>query len=177
MSGRALLLSDNVRLLEQGVALLESLDDALFAKAEPLVSESGIGSHVRHCVDYYRCFLGGLAGGRVDFDRRERDVRIETDRAHALERLSRLVGELARVADAAEQELRVKMDSGLEDEANAPWSSSSVERELHFLMSHTVHHFALIAVILRANGVVPPDDFGVAPSTLRYWEEKRACAR
>lgn len=177
MSGRDLLYSDNVRLLEQGIALLEGLEDDLYAKPEPLVSLSGIGSHVRHCVDYYACFLAGLDERRVDFDRRQRDPRIETDRTHALERLRALTTDLARARTSDATELRIKMDSGLDDEANAPWSVSSIERELHFLMSHTVHHYALIAVILRANGLEPPDDFGVAPSTLRHWEEKKACAR
>ena len=63
-----------------------------------------------------------------------------------------------------------------EDDAAPPWSTSSVERELQFLSSHTVHHYALIAVILRLNGVQPEEGFGVAPSTQRYWKESRACA-
>jgi hypothetical protein len=39
---------------------------------------------------------------------------------------------------------------------------------LQFLLSHTVHHFALMALILRAQGADPGDDFGVAPSTLEH---------
>ena len=49
---------------------------------------------------------------------------------------------------------------------------SSVSRELQVLSSHTVHHFALIAVTLRAQGVQMDPDFGMAPSTLRYLESK-----
>jgi hypothetical protein len=36
------------------------------------------------------------------------------------------------------------------------------------VLSHTVHHFAIISLISRFYGVFPPDGFGVAPATLRY---------
>ena len=52
---------------------------------------------------------------------------------------------------------------------DAPWADSSVERELQVLLSHTVHHYALIAVALRLHGHPVDEEFGVAPSTLRYW--------
>jgi hypothetical protein len=44
-----------------------------------------------------------------------------------------------------------------------------VGRELQYLLSHTIHHYAIIGSILRAQGVEPGPDFGVAPSTLRHW--------
>jgi hypothetical protein len=50
----------------------------------------------------------------------------------------------------------------------AVWCRSSVSRELQFLLSHTVHHYALIAMTLRAAGVELDEELGVAPSTLAY---------
>jgi hypothetical protein len=46
--------------------------------------------------------------------------------------------------------------------------TSSVSREMQALSSHTIHHFALIAVTLKALGVNVDCNFGVAPSTLRH---------
>lgn len=177
-STRHRLVEDNVALLRQGVAVLEALPDGLYAAEEARVSSSGIGGHVRHCIDYYACLLRGLDGGRVDYDRRERDERLERDRDYALARMRALIEELrALPATDAEPPLQVKMDCGLEDEERAPWSRSSLPRELHALISHTVHHYALVAVMLRLQGQEPPAEFGVAPSTLRHWEERQACAR
>jgi hypothetical protein len=51
---------------------------------------------------------------------------------------------------------------------------SSISRELQVLSSHTVHHFALIAMTLRMHGVEMDADFGMAPSTLRYLASKTA---
>jgi hypothetical protein len=45
---------------------------------------------------------------------------------------------------------------------------SSVGRELQSLSSHAIHHFALIAIVVRAHGFDLDADFGMAPSTLRY---------
>ena len=178
MSTRRRLVLDNVQLLEQGLALLEGLDDELYARPEPAVSSSGIGSHLRHVLDYYGRFLAGFAEGRLDYDERPREARIESEREFAAERVRALVDDLRAVAagGAGAGRLAVKMDARDEDDAAPPWSTSSVERELQFLSSHTVHHYALIAVILRLNGVQPEEGFGVAPSTQRYWKESRACA-
>jgi hypothetical protein len=44
-----------------------------------------------------------------------------------------------------------------------------VTRELQFLASHTVHHYALIAHLARDRGVGVAPEFGVAPATLDYW--------
>ena len=56
-------------------------------------------------------------------------------------------------------------------EADEPacWSRSTLDRELRFIQSHTIHHFALIGWMLRALGVRIPEDFGLAPSTRSYW--------
>ena len=59
----------------------------------------------------------------------------------------------------------------------AVWSRSSVLRELDFLRSHTVHHYSLIAMLLRLHEIDPGAEFGVAPSTLRHWEEETLCAQ
>ena len=48
------------------------------------------------------------------------------------------------------------------------WLVSSIGRELQALSSHTIHHFALIAITLRLHGVEVSPDFGMSPSTLTY---------
>ena len=167
-------IADNVELIRQGLSLLDDVDGELYAKREPAISSSAIGSHLRHVVDYYQRFLVGLEVGRIDYDQRERDERVELDRSTGIARLRRLVNELEGLRGRdTEPSLRIKVDAA--DESS--WATSSVERELQFLRSHTVHHFALIAVILRLNGYEPGEEFGVAPSTLRYWKENGVCAR
>lgn len=51
------------------------------------------------------------------------------------------------------------------------WHTSSVGRELQFLVNHTVHHFAMIRGICQRAGNELDPDFGMALSTLRHHRE------
>ena len=168
---RRTLIQDTLGLLDQGIQLLDGLDDGLYAKPEAAVSMSTVGSHVRHCIDYFEGFLAGVSQGRIDYDQRERDPMVETHRAYARDKLGSIQAACRALLKLDAQALAVKQDSPQPAE-RAPWASSSLERELQFLTSHTVHHFALIGVIMRLNGIEPREGFGVAPSTLRYWRER-----
>lgn len=172
------LIADNVRLLEQGLDVLRDMDAALYARTEPSVGLSGAGSHFRHLLDFYDRFFEGIEAERIDYDRRERDAALEQHPEVARRKINAVI---TRLRSLAGQELvpalLVKSDAECASPQDEPWAGSTVERELQVLMSHSVHHYALIAVVLRLNGHIPSEEFGVAPSTLRYWKEQRACAR
>lgn len=179
-----------VRVLEQGLALLERIDDGLYAGARGLPVKSGVGGHVRHCVDFFQSFLAGVPSGRIDYDRRERDELVERDREFAATKLRIIISELRSLPlDAVETRLLVSLEAETNEtdvtgETNGTgdssrWCGSTIARELQFLMSHTVHHYALVALTLRLRGFEPGEWFGVAPSTLKHWrreaeEEKEA---
>jgi hypothetical protein len=48
------------------------------------------------------------------------------------------------------------------------WRHSTLGRELQVVASHTVHHFALIALLLERLSVPVAAGFGVAASTRRH---------
>lgn len=179
-----LLAAQNVAVLEQGLDVFERLGAvsgsgeslaALYTAVPDGLTPSAAGGHFRHIHDYYRCFLNGLEGGRVDYDHRERDVRFETDLEFASQELRRTIARLVEIV-GRDDELVVKMDADHSPGAPDPWSKSTVMRELRFLLSHTIHHYALIAMILKVQGFECGSGFGVAPSTLEYWESREACA-
>src|SRR5262245_48733230 len=75
--------SANAALLRQGIAALGLLGPCQFR--EPAREEaSPIGAHFRHVLEHYQAFLGGLAEGRVDYDARPRDRRLEEDQEIAM---------------------------------------------------------------------------------------------
>ena len=177
MQDTAAVAQENIAFLEQGLALIEGLDARLFGATPRYFSRGGIGAHFRHILDHYDCFLAGIATGRVDYDRRERDRRTELEPLVCAGRIRSIVDGLRGVNDSGRDEpLRVAMDSGERIDGSAGWSTTTLGRELQYLLSHTVHHFALIGVMLRLLGVDPGPDFGVAPSTLRYERGDRVCA-
>lgn len=186
MRTNTLLAQRNQAFLGQALALLESLPAGIYAERPAHFERGGVGAHLRHVLDHYDAFLDGLENGRIDYDARERDPATESDIAVACARLrqtsARLATACARpdlVAGGAEYRLEVAMDLGGRPNGNPSSSVSSLGRELQYLVAHTVHHFALMAVALRFAGHEPGPDFGVAPSTLRHEEEvnRGACAR
>lgn len=154
----------NRHFLEQGIALLETLTDAAYAA--PYRGHSPMGAQYRHVLEHYQSLLDGLAAGCVNYDARARDARLETDRRFALATTRDLLARLATLPLVTDPALVVHLDSG--GGAAPDWRASSLGRELQFLASHTVHHYALIALLLEGLGEPVPDDFGVAPSTLAY---------
>lgn len=160
--GVSSLIAANHQVLRQGLEMLAAIDDQTYVRTiEPLFAY-GVGSHIRHCLDSYNCFLNGAGRGMVDFDNRSRDGQTAIDRGCAMRRIESVIGSLGELPRTASLALLSKQDSPV-------WAVSSIERELQFLLSHTVHHFALIALILRVQGVEVDENFGVAPSTLDYW--------
>ena len=160
---------DNIHFLQQAVDLVNRISDGAYARTGHALFNSGVGGHLRHCLDHYSNFLAGLPAGRIDYDARARDPDIEKSRARALGVLQRLIEGLRALQPTdGDRRVLVKMDCGEDTDPSLWWTESTVRRELQFLISHTVHHYALIALILRIQGVQTGADFGVAPSTLRY---------
>lgn len=163
-------LIQNLELLDQATRLLESLPDSLYSERsdQPGFRQTP-GPHLRHALDAYACLLDGLERGLVDYDARSRSRAVETSRTDALAAIERTRAALQAIAAPPETALEVLADTpGEEDGVPA---ASSLGREYQVLVGHTVHHYALIALILRQRGWDPDPDFGVAPSTLRHWRQ------
>lgn len=159
----------NAALLRSGADVARGLDAKRFAGASALSPGGSIGRHLRHVAEFYEAFLEGAAHGRVDYGRRRRDAAVEVSPDRAARRLEEIADRIEAIDPyAAGRPIEVSA------EGDGRWASSTLARELDVLTSHTVHHYALVAVFLRAVGVEPPAGFGVAPSTLRHWEATTA---
>ncbi|HEX4823902.1 MAG TPA: hypothetical protein VFV19_06290 [Candidatus Polarisedimenticolaceae bacterium] len=166
------ILTLNVALLMQAEELLERIDDAHYLRTDPLSPGGGISLHMRHCLEFYGCFLRGLPRGRIDYVRRQRGGAVERSRMAALREVRATIAALERLEDAAILPTLAVRAEECVDDIEEDWTSSTAAREAQFLASHTTHHFAVVAILLRSAGIEPPADFGVAPSTLRHWRKE-----
>ena len=141
----------------QGVDVIASLSDAVYRGDDP---ETSIGAHFRHNLEFAEELLRGSESGVIDYAARRRDLGVATDRSAATERMETMINRLDSIAAGP-----VTVVSELDRSTRL---SSSVERELEFILSHTIHHYALIAFKLRLLGIEVPVGFGVAPSTIEY---------
>jgi uncharacterized damage-inducible protein DinB len=153
--------------------LLEGMTDDQY-RTWPEGFTSSIGGHVRHCLDHVDALLTALEGGRINYDSRRRGTDVETCRCAALDALTRQQRQLLAVpGNAGEQPLGLTML--LSPSLPAFEFGTTAGRELAFVLSHTIHHNALIGVMARQLGLSVPDRFGYAPSTIAHLE--KPCAQ
>lgn len=153
--------------LQQVHDLIAGMTDEQYVGVPGGVLASSIGGHVRHNLNHVAAALSGLPDGAVDYDRRERGTKVESDRSAAMAAVRNLQHELIRI-DWCELPGAVRL-SVLACPNNRPVELlTTPDRELAFVLSHTVHHNALIAVIAAAVGAAVPPGFGYAPATVVY---------
>jgi hypothetical protein len=128
------------------------------------LSGNTIGQHVRHVIEMYQCLESGYLSGEVDYEKRKRDKRIETDKYFAsalLEEISQQLGKENKTLNLLiyHDDLPAKPEK----------ISTNYYREIAYNLEHTIHHMALIRIGLRELGDIPVDEsYGVASSTLKY---------
>lgn len=150
--------------LDQCDELLSLLSEESYADASQ--SASSVGRHMRHIFDRFHCFFNGLAAAKINYDERKRDKEVENN---------------LQAARFTSQSLRRRLDDLKLKDVNTLMIEEAVcvdfgpipvtstpERELMGLVSHSTHHLAIIAMIVNRLGISTEADFGKAASTLRY---------
>jgi len=168
---RGLMLSPLREVLDQGLILLEALDDVSFTTKIPKASNASIGAHYRHCLDHFGSLLEGIDKGFIDYDARKRDPLLETDRGAASE-MTRLFQQKIEKLDQHDLSQTVLIRCKISYESqDVPTLDSHVDREIMFCISHAIHHYAMIGMMCRLMEIPLPEGFGVAPSTIKHQRE------
>jgi uncharacterized damage-inducible protein DinB len=153
--------------LRQDSDLLAALTPEQYRRSPSGHFKSSVGMHLRHSLDHFGAFFDGLLLRRIDYESRQRDTDIEQQPEVALRAIRAYIDQLEALRSEPGVELEVREENDSKS-TELVWLPSSMARELQFLLGHTVHHNALIAMVVDGLGVPIPADFGVAPSTLRY---------
>jgi uncharacterized damage-inducible protein DinB len=138
-------------------------------------SSGSIGAHVRHCLDHAWALERGIAIGQICYDHRERDTVVERDPVLAVSRLRRAMVRLGGIGDHL-LDRPLTLVAQTHADGRMVRVGTTVGRELAFVISHTIHHSALIAVLLEHADHDVPARFGLAPTTLTPNGEA-VCAR
>ena len=113
--------------------------------------------------------------GDLNYDHRERGTDIETNRSASIELLRDLeiqIRNIGEIAVANPLNISTMIDSA-QDPIMCP---TSIGRELSFVISHTIHHNAVIGTMARTVGATLPEKFGYAPSTIAF-QKQIQCAQ
>jgi uncharacterized damage-inducible protein DinB len=163
------------RLIEELAGVVAALDDQKYVRKPVGVVPGSVGGHVRHCLDHVRALLLAAETGHLDYDRRERGTPVESSRPAALEAAAECAARLRRLAPGVlDRTLRV--DVLLTADGLPHVFRSSVGRELAYVLSHTIHHNAILGAMVKTLGGELPERFGYAPSTIAH-TKSAACAR
>jgi hypothetical protein len=162
-ANRKALIDANIKSLEEGETLLAGLNDDLYRKGVRPIFESTLGAHFRHFIEHYQCFFLQLPQRRFCYDDRQRNQALEEDLNIALNDISAVKSKFREFDFGSFEHTYTICDDQTEEDV-----ATSLERELIFLQSHTVHHYAIIAAIVRALGKTTLTGFGVAIATKNF---------
>jgi uncharacterized damage-inducible protein DinB len=156
-------------ILHQLYLLIDQISEEDFVKPVDTLSNSTIGQHVRHTVEFFLCLEKGFNNGVINYDKRAHDKLIESNKPAAAAAIQRIAAFISSQADNKPLQLEVGYDLSTDQSVSV---HSNYWRELVYNIEHAVHHMAIIKIGIReaAPYVQLPFDFGVAASTIRYQE-------
>lgn len=156
-----------INILNQLGDLVGQIQEADFSKPSDTLSKSTIGQHIRHTLEFFICFESGFNHGVVNYDQRQHDKLIETDKFLALSAISQAIEFIKSIQEEKPLKLEVGYDLMREEFVKVDTNST---RELVYNIEHAVHHMAIIKIGIReiAPYVRLNYDFGIAASTLRF---------
>jgi len=164
------LVSVSTTVLNQALDLVNDFltEDQQLTVQSKFLPGSTIGKQLRHARDHFMLLLDCIDGEEpyiLSYDTRRRNTPMESNLSEARSALTEAISRVKTVAPLA------KLDQQVTLNAVTPFPQTfetTFGRELWFAALHAVHHWSMIRVIAGELGIMLPDDFGFAPSTLVY---------
>jgi len=163
-----------MQLIQACTSILDQLEDLVnqvsaedFAKPSQALSNSTVGQHLRHTIEFFLCLEKGFQDGIINYDKRAHDTLIESDKFIAIN----AIRTIRKFVVATRKDSPLKLDVGYDRHTeDCVTIQTNYFRELTYNIEHAVHHMALIKIGVRevAGYVKLAPDFGVAVSTLRH---------
>jgi len=144
--------------------VLHDLHPAQYSMPSSTLFNATIGQHVRHIIELFVELEKGYGSGTVNYEKRKRDYRIETDKDLAIDLLTGISNTIER------QDRLLVLEAGFNGDTDELITiDSNYFRELAYNLEHTIHHMALIRVgINELSSVTIDERFGIASSTIKH---------
>jgi len=158
-----------VDIIEQAVSLLDDISLADYQEVLTPHFSSSIGGHIRHIVDHFLALKQASTSGEINYNKRNRHADLEQFPQAAIATCESITAwlEETRSTQLLNQRVLVTTDIDI-SHTKGTTCESTLERELVFVASHAIHHYALIRIIRNMQGKALPEFFGYASSTISY---------
>jgi len=156
-------------LLDQLEEVIDQIKKEDFYKPLEVLSNSSIGQHTRHTLEFFICLMDASNTGVINYDKRRHDKFIQEDKNLAISVIRSIKDYVNKNSD--NQSLTLEIEYGAsDDECQVNVVPTNYERELAYNIEHAVHHMALLKIGILSNFEYMdlPMNFGVASSTVRY---------
>lgn len=163
----------NIFILNQLKSVLGQFEKKDYQKPLQILNGVSIGQHSRHIIEFYHCLFEGQITYKINYDNRQRDLRIETDLNYALILIDDFIAKIMNSNFTETIVLEVAFD-----DLNPIEVISSSDREFTYLIEHTIHHLAILNIAINAvfKEIKVPENFGVAFSTIQYQSNRTLTA-
>lgn len=145
----------------QIITLLNQLEETEYTYCHIELSNATIGEHTRHIIEMYDSLLKSYATKVVNYDKRERNTAIQTNKKVALNAINKILQNIDL------ENIEMTLEQGI-DEITFQVKTNYF-RELLYNLEHSIHHQALIKVaVLKDKNIQLCSEFGIAKSTIEY---------
>ncbi len=151
--------------LKQVEILINTCDEQTYAQV-PECALSSIGQHMRHILDHFMEFQEGIEKGLINYNNRSRGSGIETSRDIALQKAQQ-ISAWFRDYVVADKNIRIETEVAIDHTENMV-IDSTIERELCYLINHTIHHVAYATLLVKQFDLKIEHELGIAPATATY---------
>jgi len=145
----------------QIINLLNQLSDEEYTFCNNELSNATIGEHTRHIIEMYQSLLKCYNFGIVNYDKRERNIAIQTDKNIAIKTIDSILENIDL------ENIEMTLEQGIDEITFQV--KTNYYRELLYNLEHSIHHQALIKVaVLKNKNITLCPEFGIAKSTIEY---------
>ncbi len=157
------LINESIEVLNDAKLYLTKLTDEEYSQEIELMSNSTIGQHTRHFIEFFLCLLSQVNKQEINYCLRERDLNIQQRPETAIKTIDDIILRLDDLNLASQVQFFPAKDATTS-------ITSTVARELSYNIEHCIHHLALIKIGLKIlkPEMELPSSFGVAASTIRH---------
>lgn len=140
----------------------------IYAGKDQQDNKGYIGAHMRHVLEFIEIIAGQHGKGVIDYESRQRNKLYEQDPKVALDAFETALKSLSIAVSEKGVDHAVdicEMPAFGMGQVRVP---SSLGRELLYAVEHSIHHFAIIAMLAAAHDIHFDEGFGMAPATREH---------